>query len=140
MNEKQQELYEKLLKKVNEYCLGYAAADMIAAIDALVDTYESVQEIKPKYVRTKDGRIIDINRTVRTNNILKKAATIEELCDGFLAIDIGVFGTRTKTYRAIEDVLKDCTFLFDELYGIVNGKKVAKYNSHEQKFELFWWV
>lgn len=41
MNEKQQELYEKLLKKVNEFCLGYAAEDVIAAIDALVDTYET---------------------------------------------------------------------------------------------------
>lgn len=41
MNEKQQELYEKLLKKVNEYCLGYAAEDVIAAIDDLVDTYEN---------------------------------------------------------------------------------------------------
>ena len=41
MNKTQQELYEKLLKKVNEYCLGQAAEDVIAAIDALVDTYES---------------------------------------------------------------------------------------------------
>ena len=40
MNQQQQELYEKLLKKVNEYCLGYAAEDVIAAIDALVETYE----------------------------------------------------------------------------------------------------
>ena len=40
MNEKQQELYEKLLKKVNEFCLGQAAEDVIAAIDDLVDTYE----------------------------------------------------------------------------------------------------
>lgn len=41
MNKQQQELYEKLLKKVNEYCLGQAAEDVIAAIDALLDTYES---------------------------------------------------------------------------------------------------
>ena len=41
MNNKQQELYEKLLKKVNEYCLGYAAEDMIAAIDTLVESYET---------------------------------------------------------------------------------------------------
>lgn len=40
MNQQQQELYEKLLKKVNEYCLGYAAEDVIAAIDALVENYE----------------------------------------------------------------------------------------------------
>lgn len=41
MTEQQQKLYDKLLKKVNEYCLGYAAEDVIAAIDALVDDYES---------------------------------------------------------------------------------------------------
>ena len=40
MNEKQQKLYDKLLKKVNEYCLGAAAEDVIAAIDALVENYE----------------------------------------------------------------------------------------------------
>ena len=50
MNEQQQELYEKLLKKVNEYCLGYAAEDVIAAIDALVDNYERVNHLpKDKY-------------------------------------------------------------------------------------------
>ena len=41
MTKEQQELYEKLLKKVNEFCLGQAAEDVIAAIDALLDTYES---------------------------------------------------------------------------------------------------
>lgn len=40
MTEQQQKLYDKLLKKVNEYCLGYAAEDVIAAIDALVENYE----------------------------------------------------------------------------------------------------
>ena len=50
MHEKQQDLYEKLLKKVNEYCLGYAAEDVIAAIDALVDNYERVNHLpKDKY-------------------------------------------------------------------------------------------
>lgn len=44
MTKEQQELYDKLLKKVNEYCLGYAAEDVIAAIDALVDTYETKVE------------------------------------------------------------------------------------------------
>ena len=33
MNEQQQKLYDKLLKKVNEYCLGQAAEDVIEAID-----------------------------------------------------------------------------------------------------------
>ena len=41
MTKQQQELYDKLLKKVNEFCLGAAAEDVIAAIDNLVDNYES---------------------------------------------------------------------------------------------------
>ena len=41
MTEQQQKLYDKLLKKVNEFCLGAAAEDVIAAIDNLVDTYET---------------------------------------------------------------------------------------------------
>lgn len=45
MTEQQQKLYDKLLKKVNEYCLGYAAEDVIAAIDALVESYE-IEEVK----------------------------------------------------------------------------------------------
>lgn len=60
MTEQQQELYDKLLKKVNEYCLGQAAEDVIAAIDDLVDTYEcsgqtsfevldAIKEQMPKY-------------------------------------------------------------------------------------------
>lgn len=42
MTEQQQKLYDKLLKKVNEYCLGAAAEDVIAAIDALVENYETI--------------------------------------------------------------------------------------------------
>jgi hypothetical protein len=41
MTEQQQKLYDKLLKKVNEFCLGAAAEDVIAAIDALVENYET---------------------------------------------------------------------------------------------------
>ena len=103
MTEQQQKLYDKLLKKVNEYCLGAAAEDVIAAIDALVETYEPVQEGKPKYIRTKDGQIIDINRTVRTNNILKKAATIEELCDEFVYVN-KVEGLTDKTHTISFDM------------------------------------
>ena len=60
MNEEQQKLYDNLLKKVNEYCLGFAAEDVIESIDALVDTYEctgqtpsealnAIKEQMPKY-------------------------------------------------------------------------------------------
>lgn len=45
MTEQQQKLYDKLLKKVNEYCLGAAAEDVIAAIDALVENYERVNHL-----------------------------------------------------------------------------------------------
>ena len=45
MTEQQQKLYDKLLKKVNEFCLGAAAEDVIAAIDDLVDNYE-IEEVK----------------------------------------------------------------------------------------------
>ena len=44
MNEEQQKLYENLLKKVNEYCLGFAAEDVIESIDALVESYEKILE------------------------------------------------------------------------------------------------
>ena len=47
MNKQQQELYDKLLKKVNEFCLGQAAEDVIECIDALVENYENN---KPKYL------------------------------------------------------------------------------------------
>ena len=45
MNKQQQELYDKLLKKVNEFCLGQAAEDVIECIDALVTTYEEPKKI-----------------------------------------------------------------------------------------------
>ena len=45
MNKQQQELYEKLLKKVNEFCLGQAAEDVIECIDNLVDNYERVNHL-----------------------------------------------------------------------------------------------
>lgn len=57
MNKQQQELYEKLLKKVNEYCLGYAAEDVIAAIDDLVENYEK-HEKALEIIYTKE---VDIN-------------------------------------------------------------------------------
>lgn len=60
MNNEQQKLYDNLLKKVNEYCLGFAAEDVIESIDALVDSYEctgqtpfkalnAIKEQMPKY-------------------------------------------------------------------------------------------
>ena len=56
MTKKQQELYEKLLKKVNEFCLGQAAEDVIAAIDALVENYEKP---KKRISKTKDQLLVE---------------------------------------------------------------------------------
>ena len=42
MTEQQQKLYDKLLKKVNEYCLGQAVEDVVAAIDDLIESYETL--------------------------------------------------------------------------------------------------
>ena len=58
MTEQQQKLYDKLLKKVNEYCLGAAAEDVIAAIDALVDTYESKKN-KKRISKTKGQLLVE---------------------------------------------------------------------------------
>ena len=58
MTQEQQKLYDKLLKKVNEYCLGAAAEDVIAAIDALVDTYENDSGHSVCVHKDKNGNII----------------------------------------------------------------------------------
>ena len=42
MTEQQQKIYDNLLKKVNEYCSGFAAEDVIESIDALVESYEKL--------------------------------------------------------------------------------------------------
>ena len=63
MNKQQQELYEKLLKKVNEYCLGYAAEDVIAAIDALVDSYDArsaLEYLQDRYTFKKQSTPLEV--------------------------------------------------------------------------------
>ena len=42
--------------------------------------------IKVKYIRLKNGRIVSQFKTVRTSEIVKKADTIKELCDEFVAV------------------------------------------------------
>lgn len=111
-----------------------------------------------KYIRTKDGRILKVfcekmscmeendsltyygKNTVDFETslflgrmeVIKEADTIEELCDEFVAIDIGVFGDKTKSYKTIKEVKEDKTFLFDILYGAIWTDKgiiyVAKMN------------
>jgi hypothetical protein len=88
MTQEQQKLYDKLLKKVNEYCLGAAAEDVIAAIDALVDTYEytgetsikvldAIKEQMPLY--DEEGTITISKTEIRTlENSLKALEIIKE--------------------------------------------------------------
>ena len=90
MTKEQQELYEKLLKKVNEFCLGFAAEDVIAAIDALVDTYETKVdpaseplEALERIIETfidKDSEDIKIVRnTLKALEIIKKKPYVVEI-------------------------------------------------------------
>ena len=72
MNKEQQELYEKLLKKVDEFCLGQAAEDVIAAIDDLVDTYEN-KKTKYLFISIYDsGWYIGVNDNGNCESDLKK--------------------------------------------------------------------
>ena len=79
MTEQQQELYDKLLKKVNEYCLGAAAEDVIAAIDALVDTYETRITVDDYlltgikyYIEGGTFTLADLSRRIKALEIIKK--------------------------------------------------------------------
>lgn len=71
MTEQQQKLYDKLLKKVNEYCLGAAAEDVIVAIDALVDTYEctgqtphrALNAIKEQMPKDDEVGTVEVSKT-----------------------------------------------------------------------------
>ena len=69
MTEQQQELYDKLLKKVNEYCLGQAAEDGIEAIDNLVDTYETpkvdtatIENYRKRMKEWQSGHSVDFSK------------------------------------------------------------------------------
>ena len=90
-----------------------------------------------KYIRTKDGRIVKHphpNAEIFTfrYEILKTANTIEDLCDEFVAVDIGITKDREKHYKTLEEAKIDKNFLFDRLYGAIWTNKgliyVAKMN------------
>ena len=79
MNKQQQELYDKLLKKVNEFCLGQAAEDVIEAIDALVDTYETRITVDDYlltgikyYIEGGTFTLADLSRRIKALEIIKK--------------------------------------------------------------------
>lgn len=79
MTDEQQKLYDKLLKKVNEYCLGQAAEDAITAIDALVDNYETQNAVSEflledvrYYFNSGQFTLKDIIQRLRAVDIIKK--------------------------------------------------------------------
>lgn len=51
-----------------------------------------------KYIRLKDGKIVDQYQTVRPQYVVKRADTIEELCDCFVLTD-----SRNSFYQVEED-------------------------------------
>ena len=135
MNQKQQELYEKLLKKVNEYCLGQAAEDVIAAIDDLVDNYEKPKKRITKtkdqllvenecyqymlhqvryYVESKEFSLEDIVKRLSALEIIKKFAVIDNgeiyICpDGIVTIDdkpIITIRDSKQEYELLKETLK----------------------------------
>ena len=134
MNQKQQELYEKLLKKVNEFCLGYAAEDVIAAIDALVDTYETpklvpvtepllaLQNIKLRLMRSYDGSI------GKNGNVMFEK-------------EIPVIETALKEYETlridrIEEVLKALEIIKKQVVPLINFD-TFKTSSKETKYRVY---
>ena len=93
MNKKQQELYEKLLKKVNEYCLGAAAEDVIEAIDNLVDEYE-----------------YPVDRSNTTKDVFKALQVIYNSQD-----IMGGYDDFWEAYRRIEYTLKAFELIKDKV-------------------------
>ena len=92
MTEQQQEIYEKLLKKVNEYCLGYAAEDVIEAIDNLVGNYE-IEEVK-----------MSETLTILKNHLDPKLFQCGKL---YLGITIGQFHASYEVLRKEWHLLKE---------------------------------
>ena len=85
MNQNQQELYEKLLKKVNEFCLGQAAEDVIAAIDALVENYERLNHLPTPETKAKiDSLLLEPSEPLKALEIIKKYISIKVDEDDFI--------------------------------------------------------
>ena len=124
MNEEQQKLYDKLLKKVNEYCLGAAAEDVIAAIDDLVTTYEDnkkritktkrqllgeneayqylFHEIK-YYVESKEFTLDLLAKTLEAIKFIKQKCSLDEYKGGYYFIGERI---SQEQYELLKEVLK----------------------------------
>ena len=124
MTEQQQELYEKLLKKVNEYCLGAAAEDVIAAIDDLVDNYEKPKKRISKtkdqllvenetyqylfheikyYVESKEFTLDLLAKTLEAIKIIKQRCSLDEYKGGYYFIGERI---SQEQYELLKEVLK----------------------------------
>ena len=115
MNNEQQKLYDNLLKKVNEYCLGFAAEDVIESIDALVDNYE-----KPK-----------VDTTSKPLEALERIANIEmkeqyEFCVDGARYKI-VADDHKKDIQIIENSLKALEIIKEKLMPYVEKYKELGY-------------
>lgn len=87
-----------------------------------------------KYIRTKDG-IISSLKTVRTSDIVRKADTIEELCDELVLIrQEKELGETIRVFTRLELLLEFaiCQWETDIIYGAIWTDKgliyVAKMN------------
>ena len=107
MNKEQQELYDNLLKKVNEYCLGFAAEDIIENIDALVDTYENSIEKALK----------------ETNDLKLKVATTRTACH-LLKRDLDEAKKALKIIKKRECIFKGLQVVTQEEYELL--KEILK--------------
>ena len=126
MNKQQQELYEKLLKKVNEYCLGYAAEDVIAAIDALVENYERVNYLpKDKYKVARE--------------LLKDTSplqALENIIETFIDKDSEDIKTVRKALETLEIIKEKCKtniVLLNEYPAIIVGSSYICLSKKEHK-------
>ncbi len=79
-----------------------------------------------KYIRLKNGRIVNQFETVRIDSIVKKADTIEELCDIFVRWNIHYIPQNTDTFIRTKKV--------DAIYKNFNK---AKYGFKVNGYELY---
>ena len=102
-----------------------------------------------KYIRTKDG-VYEVEKKLsycyldKNDNeylfedILSQADTIEELCDEFVFINVGIYKDKVYMFKTLEES-KKCNDLYDKCYGAIYTDKgliyVAKMN-YKKGFEL----
>lgn len=121
MNKQQQKLYDKLLKKVNEYCLGAAAEDVIAAIDALVENYE-------RYLHSNKNHLSIVKLIVKPTleDALKTIYNSQDIMGGY--------DDFWEAYRMIETAVKALEIIKKQINSLdiykgnfyFNGERISK--------------